>query len=52
MLKLDMPEDLKAFVLKVQGEVKSKKCLGKYSQQKTILHIIKEYKELREKPKK
>lgn len=41
-----MPEDLKAYVLKVQGEIKAKKCLGKYSQQKTILHIIKEHKEL------
>lgn len=46
MLKLELPEDLKAFVLKVQGDIKSQKCLGKYSQQKTIIRMIRDYKDL------
>ena len=46
-----MPADIKAYVLKIQGEIKAQRCLGKYSQQKAILQIIKEHKEYREKPK-
>ena len=39
-----MPEELYKFVLKVQGDIKTDRGVGSYSQSKTILHIIKEYK--------
>lgn len=48
MIRIDIQE-VKEYILKVQGEIKSKKCLGKYSQQKTILFIIKDHKEIKEK---
>lgn len=43
MLKLELPEDVKSFVLKMQGEIKSKKGVGKYSQQKTIVTMLRDY---------
>ena len=50
-LKLDVPPDIHSYVLKIQGDIKSKKGLGKYSQQKTILTIIKEHQEFKMKTK-
>lgn len=46
-LKLEIPPDIFTYVLKIQGEIKSQKGVGKYSQQKVILSIIKEHKELK-----
>lgn len=46
-LKLEIPPDIFTYVLKIQGEIKSQKGVGKYSQQKAILSIIKEHKELK-----
>lgn len=45
----EIPKDLVCFILKIQGDVKSQKGIGKYSQSKTILYIIKEYKKIIEK---
>lgn len=45
----EIPKDLVCFILKMQGEIKSQKGIGKYSQSQTILHIIKEYKKITEK---
>lgn len=44
-----IPEELVKFILKVQGDIKMQKCVGKYSQSQTIIHIIKEYKKTTEK---
>lgn len=44
-----MPDDVREYVLLLQGQIKSKKKLGKYSQQQTIITIIREHKELKEK---
>ena len=41
----DMPDDVKAYVLKVQVELKIAKK-AQISQQATIYHIIKEHKKL------
>ena len=39
-----IPDDITKFILQVQGNIKSQKGVGKYSQSATIIHIIKEYK--------
>lgn len=49
MLNLQMPDDVRKYVLKIQGELKVKKGLGKYSQQLAIFQIIREHKEFKEK---
>lgn len=43
MLHLEMPSDVRAYVLQVQTDIKIKKGLGKFSQQLTIFHIIREH---------
>lgn len=48
-LRLDVPSDLHSYILQVQGNIKSQKGIGKYSQQRVILTIIKEHKEFKEK---
>jgi hypothetical protein len=44
----DLPEDVKKYILQVQGETKSKKGISQYSQEKTIIQIIREHKMARE----
>lgn len=46
MITLTMPADIRQYVLELQGKMKASKGLGHYSQQHTILHIIREHKEL------
>lgn len=41
-----IPNDLYKFVLKTQGNIKTDRGIGSYSQSNTIIHIIKEYKNL------
>lgn len=41
-----MPKEVRQFVLSLQAELKVKKNNGKFSQQQTINHIVKEYREL------
>ena len=43
-----IPEDLSKFILQTQGDIKVQKGLGKYSQSQSILHIIREYKKIKE----
>lgn len=45
----EIPADIAKFILKIQGEIKSQRGLGKYSQSQTILYILKEYKKSVEK---
>lgn len=47
----DIPEDLAEHILKVQGEQKCKKKVGKYSQCQAVLHIIREHKKSTDKSK-
>lgn len=49
MIHLDLPPDVKKFVLKVQGEAKAAKGVSQYSLQKTIIQIIRSYKLLEKK---
>lgn len=46
MLTIQLPDDLKEYVLRLQGEIKVQKKLGKYSQASTIIAIIREHREL------
>lgn len=38
-----MPADVKKFILKMQGEIKTTKGVSQYSQEKTIYQIIRAY---------
>lgn len=38
-----IPEDLVKLILKTQGDIKSKKCVGKYSQSQTVIYLLNEY---------
>ena len=42
----EIPEEITSFVLKTQGNIKSKKKIGKFSQSKTVIYIIREYKKI------
>jgi hypothetical protein len=42
-------EDVSKFILKIQGDLKSKKGVGKLHQGQAVIHIIKEYKKIIEK---
>jgi hypothetical protein len=44
---INLPKDVKKYLLKIQGEAKEKKGIGKYSLQKTIEQIVKEHKQNR-----
>lgn len=46
MIRVEIPKDIRPFVLKLQDELKKKKSLKLYSQQLTIFHIIREYKKI------
>lgn len=46
----NIPEDVKKYVLKVQGEIKAQKGT-QYSQQQTIFTIIKQHQEFNERKK-
>lgn len=41
-----VPENLIKYVLKVQREMKDKRSIGQYSQELTVLQIIKEHQEM------
>lgn len=45
MITLNMPAEIRQYVLQFQGEMKASKGLGHYSQQQAILSIIREHKE-------
>lgn len=47
MIRYEMPKEVRNFVLILQAELKIKTGNGKFSQQQTINHIIKEYKEIK-----
>lgn len=46
MIHYDMPKEIRNHVLTIQAKLKIKKNNGKFSQQQTISHIIKEHMEL------
>ena len=48
MILIDMPPDVRAYILKVQADIKIKKGLGKFSQQLTIFHVIREHQKVNE----
>jgi hypothetical protein len=52
LLLKQIPDDVKAHILKVQGEKKIEKKVGQYSQDLAIYHIIREHKRLSEIEKK
>jgi hypothetical protein len=44
MIQYEMPDDVRAYVLLIQAELKSKKGNGKFSLQLTLNHIIRDHK--------
>lgn len=42
-IQSNMPADVKKHILKIQGDIKTKKAIGQYSQLKTIFTIIREH---------
>lgn len=48
MLQIDLPNDLRDYVLDYQFQIKREKGIKQYSQQQAIYAIIKEHKELKE----
>ncbi len=44
-----IPEELSKFILKIQGQLKEKKGVGKLHQGQAVLHIVREYKKMIEK---
>lgn len=49
MIRYEMPKEIRQFVLLLQAELKIKTGNGKFSQQQTLNHILKDYKKLKEK---
>lgn len=47
----NIPLDVKKYILKMQGEIKSKKGVSQYNQQLVIFQIIREHKEFSERKK-
>ncbi len=43
-----IPQETYRFILKMQAEIKIKRRMGQYSQAKTVLNIIEDYKSMRE----
>lgn len=39
----EIPEDVRLFILKMQGEIKCKKGIALYSQESTVYQLIKEH---------
>lgn len=48
MINLEMPDDVRRYVLDYQSRAKGDKGRGQYSQQEAIMAIIREHKELTE----
>lgn len=46
MITLDMPVDVRVYVLEYQAKIKGDKGPGQYSQQQAIIAIIREHKKL------
>lgn len=46
MIHYEMPKEIRSFVLSMQAKMKIETGNGKFSQQRTITKIIKEYKKL------
>lgn len=44
---MKLPEDVRKIVLRVQADIKKKKNMKLYSQQLTIFHIIREYRDFK-----
>lgn len=38
-----VPEDVMKFILKKQGQIKEKKCIGLYSQEAVVYQLLKEH---------
>lgn len=51
IIHLDIPVDVKKYILKFQGDVKTTKGIGQYSQQQAIYQIIREHKKFNKKNK-
>jgi hypothetical protein len=51
MINIDMPEDVRRYVLEYQAKIKGEKGRGQYSQQDAIIAIIRDHKILTEKNK-
>lgn len=47
-IQLDLPDDLRPSILQLQGDLKAQKNVGIYSQEKTIIYMLRRYKELSE----
>lgn len=45
LLLKNMPDDVKEFLLKKQGDIKVEKKISQYSLEQTIYKIIRDYKE-------
>ena len=45
MINYELPKEVRAYVLKIQADLKIKTGNGKFSQQQTINWIIKDHKE-------
>lgn len=48
MITIEMPEDVREYVLNYQGKMKSTKRLGFYGQEKALFGIVREHKALTE----
>lgn len=49
MANLEIPADLKKFILTEQGKIKAEKNIGKFSIHLTIFKLLRELKEIRDK---
>lgn len=49
MANLNIPEDLKRFILSEQGKIKSEKNVGKFSIHLTMWKLLRELKDIKEK---
>lgn len=49
ILMKGIPDDVKKYIVKIQGEIKNTKGISQFSQQATIMHIIREHKKMKEK---
>jgi hypothetical protein len=41
----DVPDDVLKFILKIQGEVKTTKCIKQYSMELTIYKLLREHRD-------
>ena len=44
----NIPDDVKSYILKIQGDIKIEKKVGQFSQDLAIYHIIRDHKKLKE----